>query len=103
MQLVEEGQLRLDDPVSSFTSDLSLDGVTVRHLLAHTSGIPDYSSVEGFDRRLLDDRERRWDTDDVLSLVEDVRRDFPPGTAYAYSNTNYVLLGSVIAAVTGSS
>ncbi|MGY1682608.1 serine hydrolase domain-containing protein [Geodermatophilus sp. SYSU D01176] len=102
LQLVEEERLRLDDPVSGYSSDLSIDGVTVRHLLTHTSGIPDYSTVDGFGQRLLDDRERRWDTDDLLALIDDLRRDFRPGTAYAYSNTNYLLLGSVINAVTGS-
>jgi D-alanyl-D-alanine carboxypeptidase len=50
---------------------------------------------------LLEHRDRRWTADDVLYLVEDAPRDFPAGSDYAYSNTNYVLLGEVISAVTG--
>jgi D-alanyl-D-alanine carboxypeptidase len=103
LQLVEEGRLGLDDPVTRHLPGVPhTDGVTIRQLLNHTSGIPDYGRAEGFKKRVLSDRERRWTSDDVLALVAGARRDFAPGTDYSYSNTGYVLLGRVIEQVTGS-
>src|SRR6266540_545320 len=103
LQLVEEGRLHLDAPVAAYVPGFSqAHGVTIRQLLDHTSGIPDYTRTEHFHEGLLADRDRRWSTDDVLALVAGIRRDFPPGTDYSYSNTGYILLGRVIDTVTGS-
>jgi D-alanyl-D-alanine carboxypeptidase len=103
LQLAEEGRLRLDDPLARHVTGYPRgDRITIRHLLTHTSGVPDYGLTPGFGRRLLADRERRWHTDEVLALVAGVRPDFPPGAGYRYSNTGYLLLGKVIDAVTGS-
>ena len=103
LQLVEEGRLRLDDPVSTYVPGFRhARGVTIRQLLNHTSGIPDYTRTDHFHEGLLADRDREWSTDELLALVADVRRDFAPGTDYLYSNTGYLLLGRVIDTVTGS-
>jgi D-alanyl-D-alanine carboxypeptidase len=103
LQLVEEGKLELDDPLSRYLPDYSAQGVTIRQLLNHTSGIPDYSMSDDFNKNLLNDRERRWTTAEVLALVKDKEPDFRPGTDYSYSNTDYILLGEVIGKVTGRS
>jgi D-alanyl-D-alanine carboxypeptidase len=103
LQLAQEGRLGLDDPLSHYLP--SFPGghrITLRHLLNHTSGVPDFELADGFGQGLLDDRERRWRTEEVLALVTGARPDFAPGTRYSYSNTGYVLLGEVIRAVTGS-
>lgn len=102
LQLVQEGRLSLSDPLSRYVEYPHADQVTIRHLLTHTSGIPDYGLTAHLGERLLEDRQRRWSTNEVLALVRDARPDFAPGTAYRYSNTGYVLLGEVIRAVTGS-
>lgn len=103
LQLVEEGRLRLDDTVAAHVPGfVHARGVTVRQLLDHTSGIPDYTRTEHFHEGLLADRDREWSTDELLALVAGVRRDFAPGTDYLYSNTGYILLGRVIDTVTGS-
>jgi D-alanyl-D-alanine carboxypeptidase len=103
LQLVQEGRIGLDDALARHVTGYpGADGITVRQLLSHTSGVPDYGLADGFGRQLLADRERRWRTDEVLALVAGARPDFPPGTDYRYSNTGYVLLGQVIDAVTGS-
>jgi D-alanyl-D-alanine carboxypeptidase len=103
LQLVEEDRLDLDAPVSDYLSGFAFDRrITVRQLLNHTSGIPDYGRTEEFNEGLIADRDRHWTTDDVLALVARVRPDFAPGTDYLYSNTGYILLGQVIDAVTGS-
>jgi D-alanyl-D-alanine carboxypeptidase len=104
LQLVEEGKLELDDPLSRFLPDYPTQGgVTIRQLLNHTSGIPDYSMSDDFKKDLLNDRERRWTTADVLALVKDKEPDFAPGTDYSYSNTDYILLGEVISKIAGRS
>ena len=103
LQLAEEGRLDLDAPVSGYVPGFRhARGVTIRQLLNHTSGIPDYTRTEHFHEGLLADRDRAWSTDELLGLVADVRRDFAPGTDYLYSNTGYLLLGRVVDTVTGS-
>lgn len=103
MQLVEEGRLGLDTPVADHLPGYALArGVTIRQLLNHTSGAPDFARTNHFNEGLLSDRDRRWDDDQLLALVGGMRRDFAPGTDYSYSNTGYVLLGRVVDTVTGS-
>ena len=102
LQLVEEGRLRLDDPLTKYLPGVAHgSGVTIRQLLNHTSGVPDVGRAAGF-KRVLVDRQHRWSTDEALALVGGARRDFAPGTDYSYSNTGYLLLGEVIERVTGS-
>jgi D-alanyl-D-alanine carboxypeptidase len=103
LQLVEEGRLELDRPVIEYLPDFEHDRrITVRQLLNHTSGIPDYGRTNEFNEGLIADRDRRWTTHEVLALVEGVRPDFAPGADYLYSNTGYILLGHVVETVTGS-
>ena len=103
LQLVEEGRIGLDDPLARHVTGYpGADRITIRQLLSHTSGVPDYGLADGFGKQLLADRGRRWRTDEVLALVAGARPDFAPGTDYRYSNTGYVLLGQVIDVVTGS-
>lgn len=103
LQLVEEGKLRLDDSVSSHVAGFPWgDAVTVRHLLSHTSGIPDYQSVNGFNDRQRRDRDKRWTAEELVSLVAERELGFPPGARFSYSNTNYALLGQVVRAAAGT-
>jgi D-alanyl-D-alanine carboxypeptidase len=96
LQLAEQGTVDLDAPVATYLdSTLVPEGVTVRHLLQHTSGIPDYTPT-------LNDVARSCPPSvDPLSYVEGLPPDFPPGARWAYSNTNYLILGQLIEAVTG--
>ncbi len=104
LQLAAEGRLRLDDAASRYVPGTpGLAGVTIRQLLDHTAGLPDAAAVdEGFGPGLLRDRDRRWTPRELLATSASVARDFPPGTDYAYSNTNYLALGLVVEAVTGT-
>jgi D-alanyl-D-alanine carboxypeptidase len=101
LQLVEEGRLGLDDPASRYAPDAASWPVTIRQLLNHTSGIPDFGMADGFGEQLAAHRDRRWTAAEVVALVANKEPAFPPGTDYSYSNTNYVLLGEVIETVTG--
>jgi D-alanyl-D-alanine carboxypeptidase len=101
LQLAQENQLAVTDTLDRFMPAFpGAGGITVGQLLGHTSGVPDYGVIEGFTSRLLKDRGQRFTNEQVLSLVADRKRDFPPGTDYAYSNSGYILLAEVIAAVT---
>ncbi len=98
LQLVAEGRLALNDAVTFAPAP----GITVRHLLQHTSGLAEYSN----DPRLLapytTDPDHHWEPRDLLALVNGAETA-TPGTKFAYANTNYILLGLVIEAVTGNS
>lgn len=98
MQLVEAGDLGLDDPVADhLPSDIEFDtnGATIRHLLGHRSGIPDY--VDTVD--MSADPLRFWKPAELLAATPAQRK--PVGVESEYANTNYLLLGMVIEEVTG--
>ncbi|RRQ85188.1 serine hydrolase domain-containing protein [Streptomyces griseofuscus] len=115
LQLEAEGRLSLDDTVDKWLPGLveghGNDGrrITLRQLLRHTSGIPDYTADPGFRARYLTEdgfRQHRYDTLAPRQLVAIALRhapDFAPGTSWRYSNTNYVIAGMVIEKATGRS
>ncbi|CAN5741572.1 serine hydrolase domain-containing protein [soil metagenome] len=96
MQLVEEGLLGLDDPLARWLPEFDTvekRGVLVRHLLAHTSGIPD---------ALLDlIRSERPSGAKLTRLALDAPLMFPPGTRWAYSSSTFYLLAEVARQLTG--
>jgi D-alanyl-D-alanine carboxypeptidase len=108
LQLVEEGRLSLDDPISRWVSGYEqIDpSITIRQLLNHTSGIYDWEDnpraftglyqSEGYQAI---DWSHSWTLDDVMALVE--KPDFPPGHGWHYSNTGYRLVRVIIEAETG--
>lgn len=99
LQLVEEGRIRLDDPVTDYLPELTLaDGVTIGELLSHTSGIADL--LAPMRDRLNAEPSRVWTPSEVLALIGP--SDFPPGTEWGYSNTNYVIAGMLVERVTGN-
>jgi D-alanyl-D-alanine carboxypeptidase len=96
MQLVEAGELSLDDPATDhLPADFAFDtnGATIRQLLDMRSGIPDWYG-EAMQAEVAKNRTRVWKPADVLALVDPARR--PPGSAFEYADTNYNLLGLVI-------
>lgn len=102
MQLVEDGALSLDEPVTTHLPDLQIvAGVTVRQLLGHESGIPEHTDGE-LGPAVLADLDEAWTPQDVLDLVAGQERDFEPGTRFAYSNTNYVIAGLLLEQVSGA-
>ena len=106
LQLVAAGKLGLDDPVSRHLPRLLPDGdrITVRQLLNHTSGLFD-PQVEVYQtlQDIYDLRLEHWTPRQVVAMATDNGLLFPPGTAWSYSNTNYVVLGLLIERVTGTS
>jgi CubicO group peptidase (beta-lactamase class C family) len=96
MLLVEEGKIHLDDSLSRFFPDgpPAWKHITVRHLLTHTSGLPDYTDG-------LIDYRRDYTEDDLRTFAYGLKPAFEPGEKWEYSNTGYVLLGIIIHKVSG--
>jgi D-alanyl-D-alanine carboxypeptidase len=103
LQLVQEGRIRLDDSLTDYLPGFRQGNrASIRQLLNHTSGIPDYERVEGLNEDVVAHRDRRWSTQELLDSIAGARPEFPPGTDTSYSNTDYLLLADVIERVTGS-
>lgn len=104
LQLVAEGKVRLDEPVETYLPGLlrgdGIDGrdITVRQLLQHTSGLPNYTSflADGLLNHLRDYAEPR----DLLDRALTRKAEFAPGTKWSYSNTNYLVAGLLIERLT---
>ena len=96
MLLVEDGKLALTDSITKFfpNAPASWRGITVRHLLTHTSGIPDYTT-DAMDYR------RDYTEDELAKMAFGLTPEFPPGSRWNYSNTGYVLLGIIVHKVSG--
>ncbi|MFI6603211.1 serine hydrolase domain-containing protein [Nonomuraea sp. NPDC050536] len=101
LQLVEEGKLQLTDTVEQWLPGLlTKEDVTVKNLLQHTSGIPDYTK-NMFDEYGPKDRYRTWTPKELVARVAKLPPEFAPGARFSYSNTNYIVLGMLIERVTG--
>lgn len=105
LQLVAEGKLSLDDPISRYVPVVAQvqggDAITVRMALEMRTGLPEFSGTQGFSDELNTDYTGSFTDDQLLGYAFAQPLDFDPGSQYEYSNTNFVLLGKVIQAVTG--
>jgi D-alanyl-D-alanine carboxypeptidase len=103
MELVEEGALSLDDTVEQWAPGLLAEGnsITVRHLLGHTSGLPDYTEDENFVEAFLADED--LPPQQLVSFVSSESLAFEPGTQYEYSDTDNIVLGIIVEAAAGRS
>lgn len=112
LQLVSEGQIGLDDLAEKyfaqradgewFTRLPNSDAITIRSLLNHTSGLPRYIFTEGFLQAVKADRFRKWTPVEQLSFIFDQPPVHPVGQGWAYSDTNYLVLGLIVEQVTGN-
>ncbi|MBV6459790.1 MAG: D-aminopeptidase [Fimbriimonadaceae bacterium] len=90
-QLIEEGKLNLSDTLGKRLKDCPepWKDLTLQMLLSHSSGLPDYAGVPGLG--LIE----KWEKADWFKKMPTLPFDFAPGTQFAYSNSNYWLLGFV--------
>ena len=103
MMLKEKGKLNLEDSIGKYIPELKFYGhVTIRNLLNHTGGLPDYMELVMED---MQPKKKIAVNDDIISLFAKHKPAavFPPGEKYEYSNTGYALLASVIMKVSGQS
>lgn len=99
LMLQQEGKLHIDSALTDYLPDLKYDHVTLRHLLTHKAGFPDYLWLIS----------RHWEKDeppqnrDIVDMLakHPVRLQFKPGSKFRYSNTGYCLLAAVVEEVSG--
>lgn len=107
--LVHDGKLRYGDRLTDFWPDFPAYGktITIRHLLTHTSGLPDYEQLMERAEKQSGPRwsaEKQIQDEEVPALLkQQTTGKFAPGTNWAYSNSAYVVLGLIVAKQSGTS
>ncbi|MCS7477803.1 serine hydrolase domain-containing protein [Umezawaea endophytica] len=105
LQLVAEGKVDLDASIETYLpglvrgEDIDPTKITVRHLLQHTSGLPNYTAHIGLDN-FQKIQHKFFQPHDLLAAALAHPADFAPGTSWKYSNTNYLLAGLLIERIT---
>jgi D-alanyl-D-alanine carboxypeptidase len=103
MQLVAGGRLRLDDTVEQLLPRRVREGrrIQLRHLLNHTSGIPEYMQLEPWSSEVAADPRVVIPARRLVSSAATLPLEFAPGSQAAYSNTNYLVLAEILERTTG--
>jgi len=106
MMLKEDGKLDFDDDITKHLPKLPYKGITIRHLLHHNGGLPDYMDLFDlhWDKEEFDlSKKKTAFNNDLVDLFAEHHPDpdFVAGERYQYSNTGYVLLGSIIESASG--
>ena len=100
LQLVEQGKLKLEDPIQDYVPyyPFKKHTITIHHLLSQTSGIPDYFDVDENEFDLL---AKTYTPQQLIDFYKENPLNFKPGQHWQYSNSNYPLLGLAIENVSG--
>jgi len=102
LQLVEDGKVDLQANIRTYIPDYpekTGNIITVHHLLTHTSGIPNYTSLPDFRNHIRNP----FTPDEFVETFSELELDFEPGSSWSYSNSGYFLLGVIVEKVTGNS
>lgn len=99
LRLEQDGKLAVTDPISKHLPEYPAPGkdITIHQLLTHTSGLPNFTS----DPAILLRKAERFTPASLLALFWDKPLDFAPGSAFAYSNSGYAVLGAIIEKASG--
>jgi CubicO group peptidase (beta-lactamase class C family) len=98
LKLAEAGKLSVDDKAAKYYPGLTRAGdITILDLMNHVSGYPDYYPLDFVDRRML----KEIAPDELIREYAGGKLDFEPGSRYSYSNTGFVILGTVVEKVSG--
>ncbi len=105
LRLVADGKLELSDTIGALLPDLpnAWSAVSVRQLLNHTSGLPDYTQSDGFRAQFTDDPGGFVSPSTLIGWVERDPLEFAPGSRYEYSNTDNIVVGLMAERVSGRS
>lgn len=108
LQLVEEGLIELDEPVTTYLGDWlgehpNEDDITVRQLLDHTNGLIEYAFDIGFYIEAAGRQDRAYEPEEILDFLSRQAPLFEPGTAYQYETGGFVTAGLLIELLTGNS
>ncbi|MBO6212123.1 serine hydrolase domain-containing protein [Algoriella sp.] len=98
LKLVEKHKIKLDQKVNTILEGFPYEDVTVRHLLSHRSGLPNYANVLWNNKKVMMEREKPISNQDVLDIFRefDVKQIRPADKGFYYSNTNFAFLALVI-------
>jgi CubicO group peptidase (beta-lactamase class C family) len=102
MQEVQKGRIKIKDTISDFLPWYRKDTgkqVTIQYLLSMQSGIPNYTTMPQY--KNSQDIRLTFTTEEFINIYCSDDLDFPPGTDYAYSNSNYYILGGILEQITG--
>jgi D-alanyl-D-alanine carboxypeptidase len=104
LHLVEEGKLGLDDTIGQRRPDLpkAWAAVTVRQMLNHTSGLPDYTRSDAFAKQAMEDPQGYVAPTGIIDWVRKSPLEFTPGSKYEYSNTDNIVVGLIAETVSGT-
>ncbi|MFE0338762.1 serine hydrolase domain-containing protein [Streptomyces sp. NPDC058955] len=103
LRLVDQGRVRLDDPVSRWLPELKdADRITLRMLAASTTGLVDYVRLPAFQQAVVANPFRQWTARELVALSTERERWYEPGTNWSYSHANFVLLGAALEKITGT-
>lgn len=102
MMLAEEGKLAVSDPITKHLPDYPAygGGITIEHLLTHTSGIVSYTSIPGYMSTTV---KQDVSVKQLIDVFASLPVEFAPGEHLAYNNSGYILLGAIIEAASGMS
>ncbi len=110
MKLVKASRLQLDEPIEKYLGSKAwfqrlpnAKEITVRHLLQHTSGIPEYYTFGDFMQRMRNEPDKTWSLEELIAYILDQPVKTKAGERFSYADTNYLLLGLLVEAVTGTS
>ena len=107
LQLKEQGKIDLDAPMTSYLPAKyskyikNASSVTIRMLLNHTSGVPEYNEAPAFVSSVILHPLQNFSSEDCIKAINGMEFQFAPGSKYKYTNTNYLLLSLIGDAVTG--
>lgn len=103
LELCEHSQLRLEDPLATwYPAILHADRISLRHLLNHTAGIPDYGVIRAYHEAVKSSPSAPWSFERFAAETFDKGLVFEPGQGWAYSNPGYMLLKRIAEEVTGA-
>jgi len=108
--LMEEGRLNLEDKLEKYIGERAWYGrlpnapdITLRHLLNHTAGVPEYYELGDFMKRLREEPDNNWTLDALVAYVLDQSPLNKAGEKFSYADTHYLLLGMALEKILGDS
>ena len=102
MRLVEQGKLKVSDPITKYLPEYPTHGhnITIENLLTHTSGIKNYTNMSENMKEIVNED---LTVDELVDSFKKAPMDFVPSTSFRYSNSGYILLGAIIEKISGKS
>lgn len=99
LMLLEQGKLSLEDEITKYIPDYPTQGktITIHHLLNHTSGIKNYTSI----KKIREISKTDLSPIELIDFFKNEPMDFSPGEQFKYNNSGYILLGYIIESISG--